>query len=69
MLFAKFPNKMAATAFLDQWKQGHQVGIIGEDVSIPKADKTDGFTEMISKMYKTVKTHCNIIDVGRVCTR
>jgi hypothetical protein len=70
MLFAKFPNKMAATAFLDQWKQGHQVGIVGGDISIPKADKNDGFTEMISKMYKTVKTHCNIIDVDwRVCTR
>ena len=42
-----------------------------EDVAIlESADKDDGFADMVEKMYKTVKTHCNIIDVDwHVCTQ
>ena len=72
MLFDRFPNREAADAFVRSWKEGKAIAIRAgeEDVILDSADKDDGFADMIEKMYKTVKTHCNIIDVDwHVCTQ
>ena len=72
MLFDRFPNREAADAFVRSWKEGKAIAIRAgeEDIILDSADKDDGFADMIEKMYKTVKTHCNIIDVDwHVCTQ
>ena len=46
---------------LDKWKKGQKVEI--EGVAIGAAGEDDSFPDMINKMYSTVKTHRNIIDL------
>ena len=72
MLFDRFPNREAADAFVRSWKEGKAIAIRAgeEDIILDSADKDDGFADMVEKMYKTVKTHCNIIDVDwHVCAQ
>lgn len=40
----------------------------GKAITLGKAKQRDDFQAMIDRMYKTVKTHCNIIDVDfKIC--
>ena len=65
-LFDKFPSHEEAKKALTAWKEGQTVKI--DDLAIGAADEHDSFPDMINKMYSTVKTHRNIIDLDwRVC--
>jgi hypothetical protein len=60
-LFNRFPSHDEAKGALDKWKKGQKVEI--EGVAIGAAGEDDSFPDMINKMYSTVKTHRNIIDL------
>jgi hypothetical protein len=65
-LFNRFPSHDEAKGALDKWKKGQKVEI--EGVAIGAAGEDDSFPDMINKMYTTVKTHRNIIDLDwRFC--
>ena len=70
-LFEQFPNREAAKDALEAWKEGKGVEITdkqGKKIKIEAAKSNASFPDMLNKMYKTVKTHANIIDVDfKVC--
>ena len=74
-LFELYPTPEAASAAVKAWKSGKHcltlTNAMGEVFQLGKSSKPDtNFYDMIEKMYKFVKTHCNIIDVDfAVCTR
>ena len=70
-LFELFPNREAAKDALEAWKEGKGVAVTdkhGKKIKIEAAKSNASFPDMLIKMYKTVKTHANIIDVDfKVC--
>ena len=74
MLFAEFPTPESAEKVLAAWKSNTQCVTLkdahGTAVDLGDAKSQANYYDMINKMYKTVKTHCNMIDVDfAVCSK
>ena len=74
MMFAAFPTPESAEKVLTAWKSKTQCVTLkdahGTAVDLGDAKSQANYYDMINKMYKTVKTHCNMIDVDfAVCSK
>ena len=74
MLFAEFPTPESAEKVLAAWKSNTQCVTLkdahGTAVDLGDAKSQANYYDMINKMYKTVKTHSNMIDVDfAVCSK
>ena len=74
MMFAAFPTPESAEKVLAAWKSNRQCVTLkdahGTAVDLGDAKSQANYYDMINKMYNTVKTHCNMIDVDfAVCSK
>jgi hypothetical protein len=74
MMFAAFPTPESAEKVLAAWKSNTQCVTLkdahGTTVDIGDAKSQANYYDMINKMYNTVKTHCNMIDIDfAVCSK